>query len=441
MDNLQSLVFYLIGFCLSAFFIYKGNRQNSSTFNIVFLGKKIRLNLSIILGLMILITIGAFRYGIGTDYTAYLEIYQHHATGQVINNNTNYANTIEPLFKYLAKLSYWLTKTPLVFFGIPWALTVILTYLGVRGISPNISAKKIALTWFTMASIIFPFGFNQVRQALSVAIFFFSVKYILTNNKNSGFKYLLATFIAFLCHYSSILIMIPAFIISKLVFKSGVDTKKVNLRILIFGALLTILIVLISTIYKQEILLNYSQYKYIREFYRLLFVINGPTIVDIRADNLIVFCILIFPIFAIKSTNRPLSKNENLLSTLCYTGLTLTFLSIFIMNGERFAQYFILFAPLLFFSLNTRKQISTKLYPFLIFSIIMLFGWQGVTNYNTIFNNNVNINAIRQRRVRNLYSQSLCLLKGCNSLKYYDQSIKNKEIYIYGYDELWRLGK
>ena len=437
MNNIQSILFYFLFFCLSAIFIYLGNKNKSLSLNIIFFGKNLKLNIFVIVGVFIPILIGFLRYGLGTDYVAYLEIYKYHSEGIIINNNANYANSIEPLFKLLSKFSYSLTGTPLLFFGIPWASTVILTYLGFCNLLNGISAKKISFAWFSLLAIIVPFGFNQIRQALAVAILFFSVKYILVDNNRSNLKYLFSILIAFMCHTSSVVITVPLFFVSKAIFRNKINNiKRFNIITVISSFLFTIIIIYASILLKDYILVNYSHYKYVREFYRLLFVGS----INIRPDNLIVFLIYFTSFIILIKNKNKLIVSEKILSAFCCIGLSLAFLSLFVMNGERFSMYLILFAPIIFFNLITNNRIMPILYSIVIFSIVMFFGWHSVTHYNSIFNDNVNLNAMHQRNYRALYSQVLCLtsIEECYDIQYYDLDV-NEDEYEYEKGELWSL--
>lgn len=442
MSNLQSIFFYFLCFCLSTFLVYKGNKKDAVKFNAYIFSRKISINPFVIAGILAPITLGFLRYGIGTDYAAYLEIYQYNAFGKVINNNANYASSIEPIFRWLAVFSYKITKTPLLFFGIPWSVTVLLSYFGIQNLSAKLNEKSLSLIWFTLISIIVPFGFNQIRQALAASIFLFSIKYLLENNKKINLKYAMATVLAFLCHYSSIFIMVPIFFVSRFIIKSN-KIKKINFYILVFGLISILLLIFTLLIFKDFISTNFYNIKYVREFYRLLFITNNLGFIDIRPDNLIVFTVFAFPLIATINFKKKLTDSQKLLLSFCYIGLSLTFLSFFLMNGERFAQYFMLFAPIAYFNITSEKQRfkAMTLYPLATFFLIMFLGWQSVTHYNTFLNSNIDINTIHQRRVRALYSQIQCVLniKECDNLWYYDGDINNRVVYTYVKGDLWGL--
>jgi hypothetical protein len=296
------------------------------------------------------------------------------------------------------------------------------------------------LTWFALLSIVTPIGFNQIRQMLAAAILFFAIGYALQENLSGIIKYAIAAVIAILCHISA-LIMIPIYFIGWLIRKKPkINIKKTVLWIALFGVATIFLIIIIFLFYKDALLANFGHISYIRNFFRLLFVINGKDLIDLRPDNLIVFTIFLFPIIFIRY-KKVRTNIEKLLLMLCHIGLISSLPSLFFMNGERLAQYFVLFAPVAFYLVVVKMPLrKSMIYPLALFAMTMFFGWQTVTYYHTIWDRNVDLNMINQRRIRSLYSQTLCILhiRQYNSLEYYDAAGRD-QVYHFKEGELWRL--
>lgn len=442
MNNISSVLFYLFIFSLSTYLIYKGSVSTSRSKQLQIFRKRIHVNYWIVFGLLIPMVLGFLRYGIGVDYAAYLEIYQYHAQGIVINDNANYAESIEQLYWWLAKLSYALTASPMLFFGIPWSATVLFAYFGMRRLGTFMSPERMALTWFTLLSIATPLGFNQIRQTLAVSILFFAASYIIKADKKSAFTYFILGALAFLCHHTSILFSIPMYFIGRLItsVEREKNFKKINLAVLGLGIILVVIFVIFAMAIKG-VAEDYSHFKYVRELYRLLFIGEGQGFIDLRPDNLILFTVFTWPIMAHIRYRKIVSRAAlKLVLVFCYIGAALLFMSLFVMNGERLAQYFVFFAPMAVFGLasnSTRHRLLA--YPLTVFSMIMFFGWQSPTQYNIILNRgHAELNAISNRRVRSLFDQSLCItkIKSCKDFNYKD-AIPDKSRYEYKSGDLW----
>lgn len=441
MSSWQSLFFYFACFALSALFIYLGSLPNAPRYSVRFLPKKLILNVWSMVGILIPVVVGALRYGMGIDYASYLEIYQYYADGGVVDWRIDYLQTIEPMFQWLAALSYNLTSTPLLFFALPWLATVLLVYFGIKRWTPNLSRKYFALAWFFILPILAATGFNQTRQTLAVAILFFASHYIIKLSFRNILLYTILTTIATLSHRSAILIALSFLITRMGIRDNGEKTSNPYLlvRVLAISILLGSLIV-------AGIILSGTTVPYISEFSRLLFI-NGSIsgnilgVADIRPENIILLCIFLPAVFLARDRNSTIDYvSSRMLYVFCFLGLILVIGSLFVMNGERLAQYLVIF-PIVVYYVASSSHVNKRVvaYPIGTFFIIMFLGWQGVLPYYSIFDKNVDLNAVNSLSVRPLYNQTLCSMNAirCNDKVYFDEVIRKR--YEFKEGDLWKL--
>ena len=435
------MLFYLICFALSAGFIYLGSRKDTIKWFIRLSTIKMVVNPWIIGGLLIPIVIGCLRYGMGIDYASYLEIYQYYADGNVVDWHIDYIETIEPAFQWLARLSYAITGTPLLFFGLPWSATILLIYLGIKRWTPNLSREKFAMAWFLSLPIVTAIGFNQTRQMLAIAILFFASQYLIKLSFKNNFLYAILTICAMLCHQSAVFIALVFLVVRISIRDNGekADTGYVMMRVVITATIASVIAI-------AGISMSGVTLPYLSEFSRLLFI-NGTVsgnllgIADIRPENVILLSIFLPAVILGGSIGEKVGYIQGrVLSTFCSIGLYLTLMSVFIMNGERLAQYFVIFPILIYYiSVSSSKKRKTLTHPLGIFFLIMFLGWQGVLPYHTIYEKEVDINAANSLSIRPPYNQILCNINiiSCNDQTYFDKVIREK--YEYKEGDLWKL--
>lgn len=144
MTNLQSVVFYICSFGLSAI-LYKTYCKH---------GKKIFLFLAILIPLLV----GGLRYHVGTDYDSYYHAFQQKAF-------------IDPGFYVISSFSRLFGDYRLLFFTYN-AITLLFVFLGLRNI--DVKYRPLAYTCFLFT--FYTTSFNAMRQMLAVSIVFFSYK-------------------------------------------------------------------------------------------------------------------------------------------------------------------------------------------------------------------------------------------------------------------------
>lgn len=429
MSNIESILLYLFVFIFS--------------YILMRFGMKARSRLLIFLSLGVIVLLGVLRYGLGGDYPSYLELYGYYSQGNEHNiHASSYADNVEPVISWLAKLSYELTRTPLLYFGIPWIATVFLVYLGLRRLLKQCTPEQLSLVWFTLLPIITALGFNQIRQTLAAAILFFAYSYLLQPKRTKALRYVVLASIAILTHFSALFIIVIYLLFNKASYGSFNQFKKRMSWLIFVGISITTILIISSISLKGILFSQFPESRYLEEFYRLMLMGSDATgllfgVIDVRPENLIILLIFLIPIVLFF---RHKYVGDGRIITYCALGLIMSYLSLFILNGERLSQYFIFFAPIAMCSMEKGRYNIKLVYACIVFSVIMFFGWQTVTRYNTIFHRDVDLNLVAQRRYRALFSQTVCLLRPgeCRDFELYDQIDMSDKVY-YGQDELWRL--
>jgi hypothetical protein len=440
MNSWLSILLYFFVFAFSAVFIDFGIHKAPSIKYLKIINFKLQFNVWTSLGLLLPISLGFLRYGMGIDYASYLEIYQYFADGRVVDWHVDNISRIELFFQWLAKFSHFTTNTPIIFFGIAWTLTILFVFYGIKRWSTNLDQKFFPLVWFMVLPIITAIGFNQVRQMLAIAILFYSSVYLLKMNIKNIIKYFFFGICAVFCHRSALLVLSLLLIIRLSIIQGNKrpGTTYTLIKILI----ISLIPALIITLYA---IASSIQLPYLDEFTRLLFI-NGNVrgnifgIADIRPENLILISIFLPALLWCiheKANNDDLYFR--LLSLFTGLGFILTTLSFFIMNGERVAQYFILYPVIVYYVYLAKPFSKIKIsLPLILLFMIMVLGWQGVVPYHSLFEKKVDINAINSLSVRPPYSQVLCStgVISCRDKIYFDNKVRDSFYYEEGY--IWK---
>jgi hypothetical protein len=148
-----------------------------------------------------MIFLGAFRYMVGIDYQTYDANFKLAGLG--------YNTPMEYGFDKLAQLVHYIGGTPQLVFAVSSLLTILLIFKFILEHS-RIPALSIFL-YFTLAPLYLA-SFNGVRQFLAVAIFAYSIRFILNH---SFYKYLFIILVGSLFHITVILMLPLYFIIRR----------------------------------------------------------------------------------------------------------------------------------------------------------------------------------------------------------------------------------
>jgi hypothetical protein len=206
---------YFIIFLLSiAFFSISQSLLNN---------KKVGGRLFLLIALLLLVGLAAFRgQTVGTDTYTYLWSW----------NNLHLASEksqiwlfSEPFFKYIEKITRYISDETFlgqeVFLGSISLLVCCLTLSSINKLSSNKFLSFFVFLFFGF----YTFHFNGARQAIAIALFFYSIKYILNDNMK---KYFFVVLVGFLFH-KTMLITLPFYFLFRRDF-----TLKVVLLIVLF---------------------------------------------------------------------------------------------------------------------------------------------------------------------------------------------------------------
>lgn len=205
MTTNASLIFYILSFIVSAYFFAYGIRR--------------RLKLFVAISLVIPILIGGFRYGVGTDYFNYINLYNSHiklSFGEFVESN----GFGELLFFVLEKIAYTVSRDSRVIFIVSVGLTIIFFYLGIKAYK----IKYPGLVYLLYLTTIFSMTLNAIRQGIAMSLVFFASTFILRAEK---VKYMLTIIVAGLFHISALLLL-PIYFLGRFVDgNSAIKDKKI----------------------------------------------------------------------------------------------------------------------------------------------------------------------------------------------------------------------
>lgn len=167
---------------------------------------------SLVVGLIILplILVAGLRNGVGTDFYNYIGIYN------VIANKSflEVISAKEVGFNLITWICAQIKYNPQIMF---FLMSLITISFSIRAIKKYSTKVELSLFLYITTMIYFT-PFNIVRQGVAVAILFYALKYIYTNEK---VKYFVIILIAISFH-SSAVIMFPIYFLVRYPFKSRV---------------------------------------------------------------------------------------------------------------------------------------------------------------------------------------------------------------------------
>ena len=357
---MYSLLLYILVFVLSSYFL---------SLTVTFESKNKRLIIFAI-GSFLPIILASLRYGIGTDYFNYVDIYNRICGLSFFEALKNY-DFIQVLFSNFANSCG--LGSQFVFFLYSFFTIIVVDFIIVDVFHKKdqiFVASNAYLFLFYCAS------FNTMRQSLAIVV---SAAAVLAILKKDIKKSVCLTIIASLVHVSS-LIIIP-FLIVCAVF----DGNRRN-KIIVFAYLL-IVIVIFALIW----IINYYE---ITVFDRLLVYTSnikidfGFGIVITRAPILL-FLLIFKNVFLDSEDNKTYFASYIVNIFLLHLGYLNIYLNRF---AEFFSFYLILLAPcpLKMFNIKSRKLISSLINIVIILYFIYYYyfnGHGGVFPYQSILNN------------------------------------------------------
>lgn len=296
---------------------------------------------------LILWAVSGLRYGIGTDYNNFSEMFYKIQSGAKVKE-------VEITFVYLNEFLGKYYKSSQVLFIITSLITISLIVKSIYDYSIN---RNLSIILFITLGY-YQGSFNGFRQYIAIAICIYSIRYIF--NKNL-FKYIIAILIGSLFH-SSALVFIPIYFVNKIKI-----SKKVYMIILAifigvsnaYNFIIEILLPKISPYYFNK----YSD----SNFFSL--GVNG------KAEYIYFLCFLLILIISIFKIDiiRKIDEKSQIYLNLCIISI------LFIALGFKsqllfrislyFSIYFIFLIPTLIISFKVRLRpiLYTMLSLFLMF--------------------------------------------------------------------------
>lgn len=157
-----STVFYIFIAFAAAFLLNEGKKHEGST----------RGRLFVAASLLLLTAVAAVRYGIGTDFYSYTNVYNEMLKVSIGGAPTVVGSGGQTVW-IIAKLASFMGGT-VAFYALFELLTVTLFWLGLR----EYDLKDHFMPMFIFVMMFYPTSFNIMRQVLSAAIVFFALRYV-----------------------------------------------------------------------------------------------------------------------------------------------------------------------------------------------------------------------------------------------------------------------
>lgn len=220
LSKIGSLVFYIALFSLSALLLYFGYKKNNKLLKFT--------------AVLIPILIGGFRYFVGTDYTNYMDYYFVYGP-MSLSDYLSKNGIFEIVFYFIARISYVFTNKYYLFFFVTNMLIVVFTYFAIE--KTKVNNKYII--WFLFLFLYFPMLLNVVRQGISIAITYYMIALLLSDENKKSF---IVSLFSPLFHASGVVTIVLYFVL--LFIKKKVKSNIKN--IFAFSALLLMFIPLVS---------------------------------------------------------------------------------------------------------------------------------------------------------------------------------------------------
>lgn len=184
---MMSLLFYLSVFFTVFIFNYIGY--------IYYKQKQNKSKLFIYLGFVILVLVIGLRYEVGTDYNAYLNMYNNIKN---ISWNEIFQTKIEHGAFVIFKITWFISKNQYTIFGVIGFLTLLPIYIA----NKEFDYKYLPYSVLVFCMIYLPTCLNIMRQGIAIGFLCLSFVYLY---KSKNRKAVIAAIIAILFHKSSFL--------------------------------------------------------------------------------------------------------------------------------------------------------------------------------------------------------------------------------------------
>lgn len=315
--------------------------------------KKGKKKIFLFLSFLILFIISAFRYGIGYDYLAvYVPTFQKIVNGYTVSWDMGMI--------LICKLIGIFSKEYIYLFIITSFIIIYYMIKGIINISdiPQLSILLFVITGAYMSSM------NVVRQYMAIAIFVYSIKFIIDNNFK---KYLLYMILAGMLHNSAFY-LIPIFFINKL----NITMRKQ----IIVGVILIAFLPIISQLFFSIV----SKTKY-AIYFNTSFNDFNPTYSEL------IISILLYISACFFYKNNKENKKFRIIYNLVYIFVIISCLSFKIILAYRLIMYFkivqILMIPIIANNIkNAKIRLGFISLWILFYTIVTLVGGYALNWYD-----------------------------------------------------------
>lgn len=226
---------------------------------------------------------------------------------------------------------------------------LIINYLIIKRFTDFKDNDKFPIMLFCYLLIVYFKTFNLNVQYISIAIVFYSTRYLGKNN----IKYFLLTLLASLIHTSALISLIYFFVT---LFFQKKKTKKQLL-----GIFLLLILYLISCNYAFNILID--KYRY--------YITYSSSNIGLMVFVQLLFYILTYSLYK-KSKNESDMIEFKTISKYYLIGILLSFSSYFVGNAGRISYYFMIFEPVYISYFITNNKID-KLFKLLAIFWIVIY--------------------------------------------------------------------
>lgn len=363
------MIIYILAFLLSIFLIWISKNKIKS--------KKVKI-LFMILAVLPLFLISAFRYDVGTDYIKrYTNDYLDMAKGKQIGN-------LEIGFKLIDYICLFFTKEPYLLFVITSLIILAIFYETIYKKSSNIILSVVI---FFLGGYFFG-SLNLIRQYIAISFLLIGYQFLIVEDKKTAYiGYTICAFLAFLMHSSSIVCFSILFLGKKVIANIKWVLPIMFIILILNENIMDILGILISKT-RFNVYLSGNMAK------------GDVSILNIL-ENLIVYLCMYGIYFVNKKQNKPIEKEGILFLNIQGIALLVTVAGVAHMLFSRIALYFCVFQILsipYYLSIipfnsitdvvnnKLKKQFQEKTIKIATYAIVLI-SFLGMFTYTNIINN------------------------------------------------------
>jgi len=310
--------------------------------------------------LILPVAFSGLRYGIGTDFFNYTDIYYRlTSSGNFINHFVN--TRFEPGWILLNQIVKLIFNDVQYLFIITSLLIWIFNF---KAIYDNRNKMSIAIAMFILLSTLYNPSFNTIRQSLAASVLMLAIKPIL---EKRPIKFYLIILFAISFHYTAI-VFLPAYWITNSRIKNVTFLKNISV---IVGTILFVILTpkLLTFVTSFDSLSYYSHYELEFENFGI-----GKIIIKLPIIIIIIFNLKRF------KNNSPMSK----LIIFYFIGIILEYYSYFASYVNRIAIYY---EMIQIFILAAIVKVQTNKYEKLLYSAIIVIYFTSWFTYNYIYLN------------------------------------------------------